>query len=353
MLLLERRNDGYKSPGGKARPDGDVLKYVLALAAGAALVLLLRNCPQPAAHEPSCRRWSCTTPLVDNVLGRWPAPRDNLGPRDNLDAAARTRWRAVHDEQMAPRAPRRLGARRLHRDSITEGWIRTGFSASQPSVAQPEAAAIWRALAWKYHAATRHRRRSRAGPRPARQQGLLAPLKQVRVVVMLIGTNDLGNGETADVALAELKVLLQQVHAALPAARILTMAVFPRGGDEGVPRTPSFHRSGWWSAAANNHHPSIHTINRGLEQFAAAAPYATYVDCTSAFVRRAANTHNTYIPVEIMYDLLHLTAVGYKAWASCLLPELARVPGLEGRGACAGRSCRGDPGDDAAGVDLA
>ena len=38
---------------------------------------------------------------------------------------------------------------------------------------------------------------------------------------------------------------------------------------------------------------------------------------------------------------------------SCLLPELARVPGLEGRGACAGRSCRGDPGDDAAGVDLA
>ena len=83
MLLLERRNDGYKSPGGKARHDGDVLKYALALAARAALVLLLRNCPQPAAHEPSCRRWSCTTPLVDNVLGHWPSPRDNL------DAAAR------------------------------------------------------------------------------------------------------------------------------------------------------------------------------------------------------------------------------------------------------------------------
>ena len=355
MLLLERRNDGYKSPGGKARPDGDVLKYVVALASGALLVLLLRNCPQPAAHEPSCRRWSCTTPLVDNVLGRWPSPRDNLGPRDNLDAAARTRWRAVHDEQMAAARAAAASARvAFIGDSITEGWIRTGFSASQPSVAQPEAEAIWRASFGKYHAVNLGIGGDRVQDLGWRvQQGLLAPLKQVRVVVMLIGTNDLGNGETADVALAELKVLLQQVHAALPAARILTMAVFPRGGDEGVPRTPSFHRSGWWSAAANNHHPSIHTINRGLEQFAAAAPYATFVDCNSAFVRRAANTHNTYIPVEIMYDLLHLTAQGYKAWASCLLPELARVPGLEGRGACAGRSCRGDPADDAAGVDLA
>ena len=265
---------------------------------------------------------------------------------------------AKFNPRLAP-APGPLLLRRGDRlaiigDSITEGWIRTGFSASQPSVAQPEAAAIWRASFGKYHAVNLGIGGDRVQDLGWRvQQGLLAPLKQVRVVVMLIGTNDLGNGETADVALTELKVLLQQVHAALPAARILTVAVFPRGGDEGVPRTPSFHRSGWWSAAANNHHPSIHTINRGLEQFAAAAPYATFVDCNSAFVRRAANTHNTYIPVEIMYDLLHLTPVGYKAWASCLLPELARVPGLEGRGACAGRSCRGDPGDDAAGVDLA
>ena len=327
----------------------DSQRSLLALTAAVALlVFYLRRCPQPT-FEPSCRRWSCTSPLVRDAADRWPSPRDNL------DDDARKRWRAVHAEQMT--AARAAASARVAfvGDSITEGWIRTGFSATQPSVPQPEAEAIWReSFARRYNAVNLGIGGDRVQDVGWRvQQGLLAPLQLVRVVVLLIGTNDLGNGEAADVALAELKVLLQQVHAALPAARILTVAVFPRGGDEGVPRTPSFHRSGWWSAAANNHHPSIHTINRGLEQFAAAAPYATYVDCNSAFVRRAANTHNSYIPVDIMYDLLHLTAQGYKAWASCLLPELARVPGLEGRGACAGRSCRGDPGDDAAGVDLA
>ena len=87
-----------------------------------------------------------------------------------------------------------------------------------------------------------------------------------------------------------------------------------------------------------------------------------------------------YLPVELMYDLLHLTPAGYRLWADCLAPVLAALLDLHGgvRGAgshpagragapprrraferwqaqgqahepeavCIGRSCRGgaDPG---------
>ena len=89
-----------------------------------------RRARPPAPKLPPARTRAVVPPLVVHNAARrqrprpLAAPRDNLGPRDNLDAAARTRWRAVHDEQMAAARRRRLGARRLHRNSITEGWIR-------------------------------------------------------------------------------------------------------------------------------------------------------------------------------------------------------------------------------------
>ena len=43
------------------------------------------------------------------------------------------------------------------------------------------------------------------------QHGLLSPELQPEVIVLLIGTNDLGNGERAEVALAELGVLVRQL----------------------------------------------------------------------------------------------------------------------------------------------
>ena len=67
-----------------------------------------------------------------------------------------------------------------------------------------------------------------------------------QVIVLLIGTNDLGNGERAAVVLAELGVLVRQLRAARPAATLLVHALFPRGGDAGVPRTAGFRRTGWW-----------------------------------------------------------------------------------------------------------
>ena len=65
------------------------------------------------------------------------------------------------------------------------------------------------------------------------------------MIVLLIGTNDLGNGERAAVVLAELGVLVRQLRAARPAATLLVQALFPRGGDAGVPRTAGFRRTGW------------------------------------------------------------------------------------------------------------
>lgn len=64
------------------------------------------------------------------------------------------------------------------------------------------------------------------------QHGLLSPELQPEVIVLLIGTNDLGNGERAEVVLAELGVLVQQLRAARPAATLLVQVLTPCGSDE-------------------------------------------------------------------------------------------------------------------------
>ena len=63
---------------------------------------------------------------------------------------------------------------------------------------------------------------------------------------------------------------MRQLRAARPAATLLVQAVFPRGSDEGVPKTQSFKRAGWWDAARNNHFASIAHVNRGVHSLASA-----------------------------------------------------------------------------------
>ena len=63
---------------------------------------------------------------------------------------------------------------------------------------------------------------------------------------------------------------MRQLRAARPAATLLVQAVFPRGSDEGVPKTRGFRRAGWWDAARNNHFGSIGHVNRGVRSLASA-----------------------------------------------------------------------------------
>lgn len=222
-------------------------------------------------------------------------------------------------------------------DSITEGWLRTGLSASSPSVMQPACERIWTDsfAEWRpLNFGIGGDRVQDVGWRL--QHGGLPPSLQPEVFVVLVGTNDIGNGEAAaTVVLSELEALLRQLHRARPRARVLAHGLLPRGADHGEPRTPSFHRSGWWDARWNRHAASAGAINAGLKALADGRPWLTYVDCGNRFVDAAEAPSEqalppaerkggaAYIRPELMYDLLHLTPRGYAAWAACLRPQIA------------------------------
>jgi len=172
--------------------------------------------------------------------------------------------------------------------------------------------------------------------------------------------------------------------------------VFPRGSDEGEPQvhveiavylssrrvlhmtagtflqTAGFHRSQWWEPRWNGYHARVAELNRGIEEFARGKPWVRTADCGAAFLGRAVlpddqlahhgeppqQGRRVYIRPEMMYDLLHLTPLGYQAWAECLSPHLvtalqhaAQQGGREGghHGAHGGGSIKGSPLGSASG----
>lgn len=77
------------------------------------------------------------------------------------------------------------------------------------------------------------------------QHRLLAPssarLGAGTLIVVLIGTNDLGAGEDPQVVASELHTVLLQLRRLQPDAHLLLHALLPRGGDHGY-GTSGFHR---------------------------------------------------------------------------------------------------------------
>lgn len=248
----------------------------------AVVVLGRTQRPSPVGFRSSCYRWGCDHPLITDTAGKWPPPRIEL------PSVPLARWRKLHDQHVL--AAERDGQRArvvFLGDSITEGWIRTGLSARGPSIAQPRCQAIWESAFGRWAPINFGVGGDRIQDLGWRlQHGILPDVLKPKVFVLMIGTNDLGNGEPPEVALAELRLLVAQLHAARPEARLLLHHVFPRGGDEGVPRTEGFHRSGWWSPQWNNHHAGVGVVNRGIEALAAKEEWIDAVNCNQRFLAR-------------------------------------------------------------------
>ena len=397
------------TPLGSFRPSRRVaLTLIVTVGAlGVATVILNhRGCSCECKGKKTCETWSCHRPLAHGLHDEWPqwppvAP--DAIPRDNLpNPAAQQRWLELHRAQAAEAASADARTRiAFLGDSITEGWLRSGFSDRGLSVAQPRCEAHWRHAFSGWHPLNLAIGGDRAQDLGWRlQHGLLPAALQPRAFFVMIGTNDLGNGERWDVAASEVRLVVEQLHAARPTARIVLHGLLPRGSDEGTPRTRSFHRAPWWSAAHNPHYESITRVNAALEAFAAErGGWLTYVDCSALFLAEAADpadqlvaegststsrpgsravggtgavdgasdyARRRYIPLHLMYDLLHLTPEGYRLWAGCLKPRMAVAVGeapmapsthapvaeatprhprelrAEGAPRCIGRSCRGN-----------
>ena len=303
---------------------------------------------------PPCHTWSCDRPLATELGEDWPAwppAASNAIPRDNLPSkGAEQRWRTLHAQQVAEAKAATAQTRvAFLGDSITEGWIRTGFSGRKPSMAQPQNEKLWRENFGSWAPLNLGIGGDRVQDLGWRlQHGLLPHALQPSVFVVLIGTNDLGSGEQWEVVASELSLVLRQLHAARPSALVLAHAILPRGNDEfggadSSTRATHRHRSPWWSESTNDYHGKIRRLNAEVARLASRnGDWLRYVDCSHEFIERTVDPADQYeprpplpapstgddnpfeqhIPLSLMYDLLHLTPEGYRRWAGCLRPRL-------------------------------
>ena len=122
-----------------------------------------------------------------------------------------------------------------------------------------------------------------------------------RGLVILIGTNDLGeHTPPADIA-DNLREMLGRIRAAYPQIPIAWCLVMPRTGDDTYPER-------------------IHELNTLITNLAASDPLITVCDTYTPL----AQADGTSKPDDFVPDRLHLNANGYAVWKSVIAPVLAR-----------------------------
>ncbi len=119
-----------------------------------------------------------------------------------------------------------------------------------------------------------------------------------KVVVLLIGTNNLGHGTSnAEQTLAGVLEVIKQLHAQAPKAVLLVHEIFPRG-ERFCPIRGDIAQ--------------INQVLRGQ-----AGPQTRVLGFSDKWVRADGT-----ISKDIMPDFLHLTTTGYEQWAAAIAPEI-------------------------------
>ena len=185
-------------------------------------------------------------------------------------------------------------------DSITDGWRRPGPNGGK---------AVWdRELA-----PLRAANFGIGGDRTQHvlwriEQGTLEGLRP-RVVVLMIGTNNTGferDGTTPRNTPAEtvagVSAIVTQLRRRLPEARVLLLAVFPRGERPDHPQRLQ-----------------VNEINRGLATLADGR-HVTFLDLGPRFLAADGT-----LPAAVMPDFLHPREEGYTRWAAALKEPLAAL----------------------------
>lgn len=121
-----------------------------------------------------------------------------------------------------------------------------------------------------------------------------------RALVMMIGTNDLGE-HTAPADIADnLKKVLQQIRAAYPQIPIAWCLVMPRKGDDTFPKR-------------------IRKLNTLIAKIAGSDPGVTLCDTFAPLALPDGSSK----PEDFVPDRLHLNAAGYAVWRAVLDPVLS------------------------------
>jgi beta-glucosidase len=182
-------------------------------------------------------------------------------------------------------------------DSITEGWTKA-----------PE---VWQ----KYYGSWQPANFGIGGDQTQHviwriEDGELDGVKP-KVVVLMIGTNNTGNHSGEEIAAADTKIvhLIQQK---IPEAKILLLAIFPRGprkNAQGMVDTADSEKRMAAITAANK---ILAKLDNGTT--------VRYLDIGPKFLDASGK-----IPNDIMPDQLHPNAKGYQIWADATQPMLEEM----------------------------
>ncbi len=126
---------------------------------------------------------------------------------------------------------------------------------------------------------------------------------QPKLIVLMIGTNNLGGNSDEEIA-AGVKVILDEIHQRSPASKTLLLGIFPRAAD-----------------AKNTARARIKAINAEIAKFADDKSIY-YMDIGEKFLGADGS-----LPKDVMPDQLHPNEKGYQIWADAILPRVKELLG--------------------------
>jgi lysophospholipase L1-like esterase len=126
------------------------------------------------------------------------------------------------------------------------------------------------------------------------------------LITIMIGTNNIGHGSSTPAqTVIGVKTIIAELREKLPEAKILLLAVFPRGATtDDVKRV------------------LVDAINEGLPALCEDDEAVTFLDINGEFL-----TDDGVLTREVMPDLLHPHEAGYQTWAEAVEPTIAELMG--------------------------
>mmetsp|Transcript_29968 Transcript_29968/g.41496 ORF Transcript_29968/g.41496 Transcript_29968/m.41496 type:complete len:311 (+) Transcript_29968:149-1081(+) len=143
------------------------------------------------------------------------------------------------------------------------------------------------------------------------QNGELPASLKVKVIVILIGTNDLGllPVKTANETIDGIKSVVKYVRETVPGAQVVVNGILPRGRIR--------HKA---TAKVLPIRTNISYVNEELKEFWSVEENINFLDCGSYFL----DTQQAFITRNLMPDFLHLSEEGHRVWSQCLRPTLSQ-----------------------------
>jgi beta-glucosidase len=124
-----------------------------------------------------------------------------------------------------------------------------------------------------------------------------------KVVEIMIGTNNLGNGQSPKDTIEGIKAVVEDVEKKLPEAKVLLLAVFPRG-----------------EKATDGFRPKIKEVNEALAKLPESDKHVKFLDINEKFLESDGT-----LPKSIMPDSLHPNLKGYEIWAEAIGPAVEEL----------------------------